>query len=108
MRTRLPPSRGARSTYAERRAAMVAALGQHGITVGGTDGINLWVPVADETAAVVRLASQGIGVAPGAPFAVRAGQPPHIRVTVGLLAEGHAEVAAAIAAAARGSVRISV
>jgi DNA-binding transcriptional MocR family regulator len=98
----------ARDVYAERRSAMVAALGQHGIAVGGTDGINLWVPVADETAAVVRLASQGIGVAPGAPFAVRAGQAPHIRVTVGLLAEEHDEVAAAIAAAARGSVRISV
>ncbi|HZZ97368.1 MAG TPA: aminotransferase class I/II-fold pyridoxal phosphate-dependent enzyme [Jatrophihabitantaceae bacterium] len=98
----------ARAVYAERRSAMVAALGEHGIAVGGTDGINLWVPVADETAAVVRLASQGIGVAPGAPFAVRAGAPPHIRVTVGLLARGHDEVAAAIAAAARGSVRISV
>ena len=98
----------ARSAYAQRRSTMVAALAEHGIAVGGTDGINLWVPVADETAAVVRLASQGIGVAPGAPFAVRAGQPPHIRVTAGLLASGHDEIAAAIASAARGSVRISV
>ena len=81
---------------------------RHGVEVGGTDGINLWVPVADETAAVVRLASQGIGVAPGAPFAVLAGRNPHVRVTAGLLARDHAEVAAAIAAAARGEVRISV
>jgi hypothetical protein len=76
--------------------------------VGGSDGINIWVPVADETATVVRLASQGIGVAPGSPFAVLPGQPPHVRVTAGLLASEHAEVARAIADAARGSVRISV
>ena len=47
---------------------MVDALAARGIEVGGTEGINIWVPVHDETAAVVRLASQGIGVAPGAPF----------------------------------------
>jgi DNA-binding transcriptional MocR family regulator len=98
----------ARAAYADRRARSVAALAEHGIAVGGTDGINLWVPVDDETAAVVGLASRGIGVAPGAPFAVRPGQAPHVRVTAGLLADGQAEVAAAIAAAARGSVRISV
>jgi DNA-binding transcriptional MocR family regulator len=98
----------ARDAYRERRALMVAALAGHGIGVGGSDGINLWVPVADETAAVVRLASEGIGVAPGAPFAVLPGQTPHIRVTAGLLADGQAEVAAAIAAAASRSVRISV
>lgn len=98
----------ARDEYATRRATLAAALAGHGITVGGSDGINLWVPVADETAAVVRLASQGIGVAPGAPFAVLPGQLPHLRVTAGLLAEGQPEVAAAIASAARGAVRISV
>ena len=43
---------------------------ERGVEVGGTEGINIWVPVHDETAAVVRLASQGIGVAPGAPFRV--------------------------------------
>ncbi len=99
---------GARTAYAARRAMATAALAEHGIAVGGTDGINLWVPVADETAAVVGLASRGIGVAPGAPFAVLPGQAPHIRVTAGLLGDGQAEVAAAIAAASRSSVRISV
>lgn len=99
---------GARAAYAQRRAVMVAELAKLNVEVGGTDGINLWIPVADETAAVVRLASQGIGVAPGAPFAVLPGQRPHVRVTVGLLAGDHAAVAAAIAAAARGEVRISV
>ena len=99
----------ARDAYAERRARLVDALAAEGIAVGGTDGINIWVPVGDETAAVVRLASRGIGVAPGAPFAVLPGQPPHIRVTAGLLADrARLRSPAAIADAARGSVRISV
>jgi DNA-binding transcriptional MocR family regulator len=98
----------AREVYAVRRAALVDALAAQGVPVGGTDGLNVWVPVADETAAVVRLASDGIGVAPGSPFAAMPGQLPHVRVTAGLLASGHAEVGAAVAAAARGSVRISV
>lgn len=98
----------ARREYARRRAALVAALAEHDIAVPGTDGLNLWMPVADETAAVVRLASQGIGVATGAPFAVAGAPDPHIRVTAGLLADGHEDVAAALAAAARGGVRLAV
>ena len=78
--------RTAATTYAARRAHVVDGLRARGVDVGGSDGINIWVPVHDETAAVVRLASQGIGVAPGAPF--RLGPPPpqggHVRVTVGL------------------------
>jgi DNA-binding transcriptional MocR family regulator len=97
----------ARATYAARRAALVAELAERGVEVGGSDGINLWVPVADETAAVVRLASQGIGVAPGAPFSVRPGSP-HVRVTAGLLHSGFADVAGALAGAARNTVRVPV
>jgi DNA-binding transcriptional MocR family regulator len=89
----------ARDEYARRRAALVGALAAHDIQVGGNDGINVWVPVLDESAALLRLASQGIGVAPGAPFAVLPGPVNHIRVTAGLLADGHADVAAEIAAA---------
>ncbi|GAA4712810.1 aminotransferase class I/II-fold pyridoxal phosphate-dependent enzyme [Pedococcus ginsenosidimutans] len=78
--------RTAATTYAARRAAVVDGLRTRGVEVGGSEGINIWVPVHDETAAVVRLASQGIGVAPGAPF--RLGPPGaeggHVRVTVGL------------------------
>jgi DNA-binding transcriptional MocR family regulator len=89
-------------TYAARRAAFVAALAGHGIEVAGTEGLNVWVPVQDETAAVVRLASQGIGVAPGAPFRLRpvlGGG--HIRVTVGLVREDLERVAESVAAASR-------
>jgi DNA-binding transcriptional MocR family regulator len=88
--------------YAARRAAVVDALAARGVEVGGSEGINIWVPVHDETAAVVRLASQGIGVAPGAPFRVgSAGDGGHIRVTVGLVRDGVEELADALTQAAR-------
>ena len=59
-------------------------LVDHGVDVTGTDGINLWMRVDDERAAVVALAAQGIGVAPGTPFLVRPDSD-HLRVTVGAL-----------------------
>ncbi|WP_432974863.1 PLP-dependent aminotransferase family protein [Dactylosporangium sp. CA-233914] len=90
----------ARDEYARRRAAFVHELAARGVEVGGSDGINVWVPVRDESAALLRLASQGIGVAPGSPFGVLPGPVNHIRVTVGLLTDGHADVAESIAAAA--------
>jgi DNA-binding transcriptional MocR family regulator len=91
----------AREEYRRRRVAIVKALADRGVEVGGNDGINIWVPVNDESAAIVRLASQGIGVTPGSPFAVLPGQPGHIRVTVGLIAEDHDQVAGQLAAAAQ-------
>jgi DNA-binding transcriptional MocR family regulator len=98
----------ARAEYARRRAQLVLALGQNGVTVAEGDGLNIWLPVQDETAAVVRLASQGVGVTPGSPFAVLPHQDPHVRVTAGLLRENQAELALILAAAARGSVRVPV
>jgi DNA-binding transcriptional MocR family regulator len=89
--------------YAARRAALVDALATRGVEVAGAEGINIWVPVHDETAAVVRLASQGIGVAPGRPFRVGPGAPEggHIRVTVGLVRDDFERLADALAQAAR-------
>jgi DNA-binding transcriptional MocR family regulator len=99
--------------YAARRAHVVDALAARGVTVPGTEGINIWVPVHDETAAVVRLASQGIGVAPGAPF--RLGPPEgapegggHVRVTVGVVGDDPGsldDLAQALAEAALASGR---
>jgi DNA-binding transcriptional MocR family regulator len=87
--------------YARRRARVVDELARHAVEVGGAEGINIWVPVHDETAAVVRLASAGIGVTPGSPFTLLPGGGDHVRVTVGLVRDGHAELAAEVAAAAR-------
>lgn len=96
--------RSARAEYARRRGLVTTRLAEHGISVRGTDGLNIWVPVRDESAAVLRLASEGIAVAPGGPFVVdsRDGQP-HIRVTTGLITSAHREVADAIADAASAS-----
>jgi len=59
--------------------------------------------VHDESAAIVRLASQGVGVTPGAPFDVLPGGGGHVRVTVGLVADGYDELAEILAAAANTS-----
>ena len=93
----------AQREYARRRALLVDALARRGVEVGGTDGINIWVPVHDEAAALVRMASQGIGVTPGSPFAVLPGGGAHVRVTVGLVVQGHEELAETLAAAANTS-----
>ena len=90
----------AREEYARRRATAVARLAEHGVQIAGTDGINIWVPVVDEAAALVRLASQGIGVAPGAPFAVLPGPAGHVRATVGLIDRAQQDALDQLAAAA--------
>lgn len=91
-------------TYAARRAHVVDALAARGVAVPGTEGINIWVPVQDETAAVVRLASRGIGVAAGAPFRLGAAEVGstggHVRVTVGAATGDLDAVADALADAA--------
>ncbi|HET6625693.1 MAG TPA: aminotransferase class I/II-fold pyridoxal phosphate-dependent enzyme [Nocardioidaceae bacterium] len=91
----------ARETYAGRRHDLVTALAGAGVEVGGTDGINLWLPVHDETAALVRLASRGIGAAPGAPFTLLPEDAGHLRVTCGLVADGFDALAGELADAAR-------
>lgn len=91
----------AQQEYAERRWALIDALDARGVSVAGTEGLNIWVPVEDETAAVVRLASQGIGVSAGSPFAALPTPQGHIRVTCGLVADAHDQLAERIADAAQ-------
>jgi DNA-binding transcriptional MocR family regulator len=80
----------ARATYARRRRLVSGVLTEGGVAHPDGDGINLWMRVADERRALLRLAACGIGVAPGVPFMVRA-DADHVRVTVGLIAESDAE-----------------
>lgn len=68
------------AAYAARRDALVGALAGHGLTAHGRSGMNVWVPVPDETGAVTRLLHAGWAVAPGARF--RLASPPGIRITV--------------------------
>lgn len=96
----------ARATYQRRRQAMVHELARHGVRVQGTDGFNIWVPVLDQTAALVRLASQGVAAAAGAPFTVNDNQGPHIRITISTVDENCQALALMIAHAAKSGPRV--
>ena len=97
----------ARREYADRRRRVVDVLAAAGVTTTGTDGINLWVHVADERGALVNLAAQGIGAAPGEPFLVDE-HPPALRLTVGLLGpSADLDATAATIAAAASACAIS-
>ncbi|MFF3397310.1 aminotransferase class I/II-fold pyridoxal phosphate-dependent enzyme [Streptomyces sp. NPDC002659] len=92
------PREVARS-YGLRRDALVQALAERGIEAHGRSGMNVWVPVPDETGAVTRLLRAGWAVAPGARF--RMSSPPGVRLTVsGLSTDEIGQVADAVAAAA--------
>jgi DNA-binding transcriptional MocR family regulator len=75
----------ARRSYADRVAALRTALADRGLVAYGRTGINVWVPVPDETRAVAGLRDAGYVVAPGALFRLRSG--PGIRITVSPLAD---------------------
>jgi DNA-binding transcriptional MocR family regulator len=92
--------RHARDEYARRRHLVVSGLHAAGLALPPGDGLNIWLPVRDEQAALLTLAGQGIAAAAGAAFTVGAGAP-HLRVTVGLVTDEHAAVAAHLAEAAR-------
>ncbi len=91
----------ARATYASRRRKLVAALKREGVATMGNDGLNLWLPVHDETAALIALASRGIGAAAGTPFLTKSPGRPHLRITAGLVERDFATVAYELAYAAR-------
>ncbi len=71
--------------YRERRDALVDALSARGIPVVARSGLNVWVPVPDEAAAVRELLAAGYAVASGARF--RIATAPAVRVTVAALPE---------------------
>ena len=87
----------ATKTYAKRREALLSALAERGIDVESRSGLNIWIPVPDETSVVQALQSSGWAVMPGAPFRLQAD--PAIRVTVSSLEQADAgPLADAIAA----------
>ncbi|GIJ45922.1 GntR family transcriptional regulator [Virgisporangium aliadipatigenens] len=75
-------SKASRS-YGHRRRALVEELTARGIPARGRSGVNVWVPVADETVAVTRLRDAGFAVAPGGMY--RIATPPAVRISVGAL-----------------------
>lgn len=90
----------ARDAYASRRAALLTRLAERGATATAADGINLWLAVDDQQIAMVTLAAHGVAVAPGAPFCVTPLRSDHVRVTVGLVADGFDDLADVLASAA--------
>lgn len=72
------------AAYGERRDRLIGALAERGVEAHGRSGLNVWIPVPDETGAVSRLLHAGWAVAPGARFRMSA--PQGIRVTVSTLA----------------------
>ncbi|MFJ4777486.1 aminotransferase class I/II-fold pyridoxal phosphate-dependent enzyme [Streptomyces sp. NPDC088762] len=87
-------------SYGERRDGLVAALRERGVRAHGCSGLNVWVPVDDETGVVTRLLTAGWAVTAGARFRVES--PPGVRLTVsGLGVEEVAGLADAVAAAVR-------
>ncbi|MCF6473119.1 aminotransferase class I/II-fold pyridoxal phosphate-dependent enzyme [Nonomuraea sp. MG754425] len=71
------------ASYARRRDGLVAALAARGLPAFGRTGLNVWIPVADESTAITRLLSRGWACAPGARN--RIGTPPALRLTVSSL-----------------------
>ncbi|MFI0039134.1 aminotransferase class I/II-fold pyridoxal phosphate-dependent enzyme [Streptomyces mutabilis] len=88
------------AAYGRRRDALLGALADRGIAAYGRSGMNVWIPVPDETGAVARLLQAGWAVAPGARFRVSA--PPGVRITVSTLGEGDVEPLADAVASALG------
>ncbi|CCH78829.1 Transcriptional regulator with HTH domain and aminotransferase domain [Nostocoides japonicum T1-X7] len=93
----------AREAYAARQRSFSESLARQGVSMPVADGLNAWLPVSLEQSALTHLVAAGILVAPGSPFEVTnpAQGREHVRVTVGVVAEGLADVAAHLAEVAR-------
>jgi DNA-binding transcriptional MocR family regulator len=90
----------AAASYDRRRDALRAALAARGLPAHGRTGINVWIPVPDETRAVAALRDDGYAVAPGALYRLSTG--PAIRITVSPLDDGDIEPLADAVARATG------
>lgn len=75
----------ARDSYERRRLALRGALTERGLRAHARTGINVWIPVPDETQAVTALRDTGYAVAPGSLY--RLSSAPGIRITVSPLDE---------------------
>ncbi len=96
--------RKATATYSKRREVFTSALTEHGIESQSPSGLNVWIPVPDETSTIQALQTAGWAVAPGAPFRLQAD--PAIRITISTLQADEAKpLAAAIATALQPSPR---
>lgn len=85
----------AASIYDLRRRVMLNALHERGIDAHGASGLNVWVPVPDESTVVGSMAESGFAVRAGDRYRIRSS--PGVRITVASLDEAQAdEVAEAL------------
>jgi len=81
--------------YASRRKAMLDALRGSGLEAHGASGLNVWVPVPDESVAVQAMEERGFAIRAGSRFRIRSA--PGVRLTVAALDESEVDrVAAAL------------
>lgn len=73
----------AQAVYTRNRDLLRSALGERDIVAHGRSGLNVWIPVPDETVAITRLLGAGWAAAPGTRF--RIATPPGMRITVSTL-----------------------
>ncbi len=73
----------AAATYAARRNALVSALRERGIEAFGHSGLNVWIPVREETPVVQFMMQRGWAISAGERFRLAA--PPAVRVTISTL-----------------------
>jgi DNA-binding transcriptional MocR family regulator len=81
------------AVYAERRAALLAALAGRSIEATGRSGLNIWVPVAEEGPVVAGMAARKWAITAGDRFRITS--PPAVRITVAALDPVDAPVVAA-------------
>lgn len=99
----------ARATYALRQRELSRSTRAAGGLLVAGDGLNMWLPVADERGAMLHLSAAGIRCAPGAPFspagrADAAGGPGgYLRLSLGQLRNDFDAVGQTLAAAAQGA-----
>ena len=76
------PARAGR-VYTDRRTALLRALADRGIRAHGASGLNVWIPVSEESATVQALLQTGWAVKAGERY--RIASAPAIRVTIATL-----------------------
>lgn len=97
----------AEATYSRNRALLQSALADRGVASHGRSGLNVWIPVPDETVMITRLLGAGWAAAPGSRF--RVCTPPGIRLTISDLVAAEVDsLADAIAEAIHSVGRASV
>jgi DNA-binding transcriptional MocR family regulator len=87
----------AREVYRSRREALIAALADRGVPAHGRSGLNVWVPVREESRAVGALLEAGWLVMAGERFRINTA--PGVRITISTLGTEEASELAEVLAA---------